>query len=157
MCGGEREETLLAWRVHPAASRPGALAATLLFIAAVSLLVQLALRTPWMTLVALGGLLFAAGEFLFPTHCALTPSGAVRRGLGGGRRVAWSDVRRVWVDTRGVRLSPLDEPSGLVHWRGLFLPLGEQREAALALVDRLASGRVRPSEPKEDERDVATA
>ncbi len=138
------EETLLTWTSCPARDQPRAALLTVVYAAAVALAVHLYFGSPWLT--ALGGLVVLGGaaEFLLPSTYTLTSAGAERHGWIGRQRLAWGEVKAVFVRPDGVQLSPLVAPRRLEAHRLLFLRCGQRQEEVLALIDRLATARRRP-------------
>lgn len=86
----------------------------------------------------LGGFLVAASvkEFLFPIRFELSATGARSRCLWSVSEIEWKNVRRIYVDAAGVKLSPLSSLSRLEAFRGVYLRFDGNREEALAAIDR---------------------
>ncbi|MCX8053363.1 MAG: hypothetical protein N3B12_06110 [Armatimonadetes bacterium] len=60
-------------------------------------------------------------EFLFPVTYEITSDSAVCRTLFKQTEISWHNVRRYYLDNSGIKLSPLDRPSRLEAFRGVYL------------------------------------
>lgn len=74
-------------------------------------------------------LMGALAKYFLPTWYVLDENGLTARQVGPGKRMAWSQVRRVAVMKDGVFVSPSARPSRMDSFRGVFLPFaGNARE-----------------------------
>jgi hypothetical protein len=103
-------------------------------------------RHPIPALVAAALLALALGDFLFPVRYRLSAAGAEARGVGHWRRIAWEEVKRVYVGEEEVKLSPLAHGGPREPFRGVLLRCQGNREAVLAAVRQFrdAAARDRP-------------
>src|SRR5688572_13193033 len=86
----------LEWRVWLARRQPGRAAAVIGIVALVVAAGLSLFRSPLMALAGAALLMGAVGEFLFPTRYRLTAAGAEVRNLVFWRRLAWTEVKRVY-------------------------------------------------------------
>lgn len=144
----EAEESAPAceWTVHLAARWPGR---------ALLLSLAIALAAAWaafvfghvLALLATAGLLMASvSEFLFPVRYRLTPEFAEARGPVYWRRIAWSDVKRVYVGEREIKLSPLKHGGPREAFRGVVLRLEGDLEPTRAAIRRFRERAASASE-----------
>lgn len=111
----------LVWTVHPAARRRPAAAGALAVIALAGLAAaEVGGGIGWGT-AAIVFLVLAVSPFLLPTHYRLDDEGVEVRHLGGVRRRAWSEVRRVEPVPGGVLVSPYRVASFRDRVRGIVL------------------------------------
>ena len=132
----------VAWSVWPARRRP--LAAVLLLAAAAVLGILVAQGTQDRVLGVAAPLfvLLSISSFLLPTGYRLTRDAIEVRSLGVVRSRPWSEMRRFEVDESGVFLSPFEKRSWLDAYRGVRLPMEENRDQVVGFVQaRLAPAR----------------
>jgi len=107
--------------VHPAAKRPAATVAVLALIGLTgAAAAEIGRGIAW-GIVAVVFLLLSVSSFLWPTRYRLDTEGVEVRHLGGVRRRAWADVRRVEAVPNGVLVSPYRARSFRDRLRGLVL------------------------------------
>jgi len=118
------EETLAEWRVHLLPENPKKSAAVILMLAVALVLIHLAFRSPWLTM--LGALILAGSlsDWLFPIAYRLTTRSASYKNVVFRKRIAWDNVRRVYVSDFGVKLSPFASRSRLEPFRALIVRFG---------------------------------
>ena len=126
----------IRWRVHLARRDPGRAAAVLIVIIASAVAAYSIWAHPLAAAVAGLLILSSAAEFLLPIHYCIGPDGVWSRNLWSVRHLKWSEVKRCYHDAHGVKLSPLSRPSRLEAYRGIYLWLDEDGEAALAAIRR---------------------
>ena len=119
------DEGALVWTVHPAARRPAAAIAVLGVIGLSGAAAAEVGRGLAWGAVAVAFLLLSVSKFLWPTRYRLDTTGVEVRHLGGVRRRAWSEVRRVDAVPGGVLVSPYRVPSFRDRLRGLVLRVEE--------------------------------
>ncbi len=136
----------LTWRVHLAKEQP----ARAVIAAGISLLVVvmvglLTLNLFW-PLFSLAFLVGSLHDFFFPMTYAMTERGVSARGFASHRVLEWDRARRYFVLPDGVKVSPLNGPSRLEDYRGVFLRCsGETRDRVVAIVqDRLTNPATQP-------------
>jgi hypothetical protein len=133
------DEGVLVWTIHPAARRRGAAVATLAVIALAGLAAAEVGRGVGWGVAAVVFLLLSVSSFLWPSHYRLDAGGVEVRHLGGVRRRAWSEVRRVEAVPGGVRLSPYRVASFRDRVRGIVLRVEGDPAAVLERARTLAS------------------
>jgi hypothetical protein len=138
----------LAWSTHPARDRIDATVALVAFLIAVLAVVWFSLRDPVVLAVAIAILCGALAPWFLPSRYRIDERGIEETRAGVSRRRAWSDVRSVYVDARGVTLSPFARRSWLEPYRAtrvLFAGNGDRVVAALErrMSERCANGDVR--------------
>lgn len=93
-------------------------------------------RSPVMALIGFAAIVASATEVLFPLRYRLDSRGAtVRCGLNV-TTIAWENVKRVVRAPDGLKLSPLDQPSRLEAFRGVYLRFGDRESEVVAAVER---------------------
>jgi hypothetical protein len=134
---GAGGQEVLRWRIHLARLQPKRYA----FVVAVILLVATSayawFHSPLASVIMVFVLTGALSDFLFPVTFILTSTQDSARTVFGRRVIEWKSVKKVYVDDRGVKLSPLGTRSRLEAYRGVYLYFGDNREAVLAAVSEL--------------------
>lgn len=125
----------LQWRVHLARREPARALFVITLILVAGFAALLLFRSVLSALLTAGLLLAATGEFLLPVTYRLTPEGAEARSLFTWRKIAWSDVKRVYIGRGEVKLSPLAHGGPREAFRGVVLRCGEHRSAVHAAVE----------------------
>ncbi len=134
------ERIVAEWRVHLLPENPGKSAAVILMLAVALVLIHLAFRSPWLTILAALILVGSLSDWLFPITYRLTTRSASYKNVVFRKRIAWDNVRRVYVSDFGVKLSPFASRSRLEPFRALILRFG--RGDADAAGDRGAVMRI---------------
>jgi hypothetical protein len=134
--GAQAEAPRLEWRVHLARRQPRktALALGLMIGAAAWSVVVFGNVTAPAASVAL--LIGALSEYLFPVRYRLTGEGAEARGPFYWRKIAWQEVRRVYVGEQEIKLSPLPHPGPREGFRGVLLRCPDNQEPVRELVEQ---------------------
>ena len=130
-------ETIEAWSVHlarHAPARTAALWAVSCFFGGWSAFV---FAHPVAFIMTAGLLVASTSEFLFPVRYRLTADFAEARGPLFWRRIAWSEVKRVYVGKGEVKLSPLKHGGPREAFRGVVLRLDTDPKALLPTIKRL--------------------
>lgn len=109
------------WTIHLAARRPGHAIAVSLVIGLAAGWAAFLFANPLAFLATAGLLIGAASEFLFPVRYQLTPEFAEARGPLYWRRIAWGEVKRVYVGNGEIKLSPLKHGGPREAFRGVVL------------------------------------
>jgi len=117
-----------SWTVHLAARRPGrTMAVIVIILLGLSAVSTLALPCwgvgGWMLLVLLAAVLLigSVAEFLFPVSYTLDANGAHARFPGSYRHLAWQRVRRIYLRSDGIKLTPLAVFDWTEAYRGVLL------------------------------------
>ena len=134
--GTAGEDGSLEWTVHLARRRPRQAAATAILVLAVSVWAFFLFHSLVPAAATAFLLTGAVGEFLFPIRFRLSPEGAEARGLVSWRRIAWTEVKRVYAGKEEIKLSPLEHGGRREAFRGVLLRCDENRDAVLAAVER---------------------
>lgn len=128
------------WSVHLAARRPGRAVVVLLVILFALFGVAALVPHSWnaagrILLVVLSAILLlgSIAEFLLPVTYTLDEAGAHARYWGSHRVISWARVRRVYLRSDGIHLSPLAARSWADAYRGVTLRT-PARDAVLAQV-----------------------
>jgi hypothetical protein len=122
--------------VHLARRNPRRAAVAVLVIAA-SVAAAYSLWLHPLAAAAVGVLILSSvSEFLLPIHYCVGPDGVSCRNFWSARHLRWADVKRCYRDAHGIKLSPLSRPSRLEAYRGIYLWLGDDGDAALAAIRR---------------------
>jgi len=80
---------------------------------------------------------FSTSEIWFPVQFTLDEVGAREKKGWAVTEIKWADVKRMVRDSRGVNLSPLEKPSRLDAFRGVYLRFDSNEEAVLAKIASL--------------------
>jgi len=140
------DATRLEWRAHPARERGRVTAALVAFLGAVVAFVWVAFRDPFG--VALAVALFAGtlAPWFLPTSFRVDADGAAATRAGVARRRRWDEIRSVYVDARGVTLSPFARRSWLEPYRAMRLLFAGNAADVVAALERRLSERCRNGE-----------
>ena len=120
--------------MHPLRSAPAQGAVALAVSAGFTSLVWWSFSSPWWAAFCALVLLLSTAGFWFPTRYDVDEHGVGWRRLGGGRRRAWSDLRRCAVfggPDGGILLSPFVRPGVLDRIRGIELRWSGNRDLVL--------------------------
>lgn len=92
-------------------------------------------------LVCFAGVVFflATADYFYPMRFWLTREAAYRRTFYGTKFIRWSKVKRCYLEDKGIKLSPFDEPSRAEGVRGLYLYFGDNRDELVETVRTLSS------------------
>ena len=131
----EADETL-EWAVHLATQRPERAVIIAAAALAVGWLSWQLFRNPVMTAFSIAVLFAATAEFLFPVRYRLNAEGAELRNLHNWRRIAWTEVKKVYTGEREIKLSPLEHGGRREAYRGVLLHCPDNRDEVLAFVRR---------------------
>ena len=135
------EEVVLSWKVHLVREEPRKLVVVILATVAVSVLAYGWMRnmpSGFVYGIAMGfAMLGSFSDFLFPITFTLTQTGATAAGKLGKRTIAWTSVKKYYLDDYGIKLSPFRMKSRLEAYRGVYLRFGKNREEVIATVKKL--------------------
>ncbi|MCH8979386.1 MAG: hypothetical protein IH945_09130 [Armatimonadetes bacterium] len=84
--------------------------------------------SPLLSIIAVAAIVLSAAELFFPVKYRLDAQGARATCGLSVTAVAWSDVKRVLPMRDGLRLSPLEKPSRLEEFRGVYLRFSDNEE-----------------------------
>ncbi len=101
---------------------------TVLAIALLAGLAGLLLFNPLLSVIAIAVVVLSAAELFFPVKYCLDGKGARAKCGLSVTALDWADVRRVLPMPDGVRLSPLEKPSRLDEFRGVYLRFSDNEE-----------------------------
>lgn len=139
------EEVILQWQIHLAKEQPQKLAGIIIGTIGLGILTFLCFGSVIPVIVLLFAFLGSISDFLFPVTYTLTSTHATARtslGPVGLRTMAWADVRKVYLDDHGVKLSPLGRRSRLEAYRGVYLRFGDKQQEVIDAVKKLRPNNV---------------
>lgn len=125
---------LLEWSVSLGAHQTGKRYVVVALMLVVFLIGIFLLGSLVLALVGMGVVLASTLELFVPIRYRLDAKGAQARVAFALTRIEWSDVKRIWEDELGVYLSPLEKPSRLDRFRGVYLRFASNREAVLVKI-----------------------
>lgn len=133
------DEEVLRWRSHPLVDdypKSILLAAAIISASAVA-----TLCFGGVTYGVLAALMLSASlsRYLLPTEFVLDRQGAEVRFMGQRQRMAWSHVRRVSIQPKGIYLSPQKAPSRLDSFRGVQLRFAKNNDEVVRFVESKVS------------------
>jgi len=141
---GAPEEVLAEWRVHLLREQPGKSAVLGVMCAAVVVLIYFVFgQRVVFTLLAVAILFGSLCDWLLPVKYRLTTRGASYNNVVFRKRIAWEEVRSVYVAESGLKLSPFSRRTRLDAFRGLVLRFAGNREAVIRIVKERATKRQR--------------
>jgi len=123
----------MRWTVFPVRDNPRKGIIVILFLVMLLVGIYLYYGLFWALLssvILVGSLL----QFFTPTTYVLLDDGVEVRSLYVQRR-RWEDVKRFYIDKRGVFLSPFAKPSRLENFRGVYLRFPEDKELRERIVE----------------------
>jgi len=132
-------EVLMSWRVG-LASRDSLLKplAAVFLMACVLALGAFIYRDVVLVSISAGILFLATADYFIPMRFWITREAAFRRSIFGVKFIRWSNVKHCYLDSRGIKLSPLESQSRSEAFRGLFLYFGDNRDELVETVRNLA-------------------
>jgi hypothetical protein len=125
---------LLEWSVSLGAHQAGKRYVVVALAVAVFLIGIIMLGSLPLALIGSGVVLASTLELFMPIWYRLDNHGAQARTGFALTRIEWSEVKRTWEDELGVYLSPLEQPSRLDRFRGVYLRFASNREAVLVKI-----------------------
>lgn len=132
----EPNQIVLSWTVHLARDCPEKLLISLA-LAALSAAAGFAVLGTLGACVAVLVMLVSLADFLFPVRYEITSGGAACKMLFRQSAIAWSAVRRCYLDDSGVKLSPLNSKTRLEAFRGVYLRFADNRDQVIETVKSL--------------------
>lgn len=109
--------------------------------AVIAAIVGTLLLRSWLAgLFAVLAVFFSTAEIWFPIRYRLDEKGASEKKGLAETQILWENVKRMEHDERGVSLSPLEKPSRLDAFRGVYLRFHGNEEAVLAKIASLRKG-----------------
>jgi len=124
----------IRWRSWPLGENVVRSALVIAGLLAAALTIYLLSRQILLAVLALGALVAALWRFFVPVEFQLSEKGVDQWYLGRRRHIPWGKIARHEICSAGVLLLPDEHRSTLSAFRGLYLPFGANREAALAFV-----------------------
>lgn len=128
------------WSVFPFAEDPRRSAIVVLVIAAVGVLVYMAFRDAFLTVLALAILVVSLHTFFTKTTYRLGEDGVTVRTVGVKSFKSWSAFKRYQADGKGITLSPFAKPSRLDAFRSVRLLFGGNRDEVVAFISKRVGG-----------------
>jgi hypothetical protein len=130
-------EIILKWKVHLARQHPTKLAGVLMVVAMTGLCACLWYGSIIPAAIMAFALSGALTDFLLPITYTFTSEKAFATTPLSIRVIAWKDVKRVYMDDDGIKLSPLDRRTRLEAYRGVYVRFGDRRDEVLEAARRL--------------------
>lgn len=124
----EEPSPVLEWTVSLASRRPEKVAAVLGAAAFAGLVGFFVFGSLALAIIGPAVVLGATSEFLLPVRYRITEDGASARWGINVTHIAWENVKRVKADEHGLKLSPLEKPSRLEAFRGVYLRFGDRKQ-----------------------------
>ncbi|MCL6623559.1 MAG: hypothetical protein K6T17_02950 [Fimbriimonadales bacterium] len=124
----------LRWTVHLAKEEPAKAGWVFLTAGIGGLMGWSLFGSVWMFLMGFFVVVLGTADFLLPVHYEVSQRGVRRRCGLSVTHMDWGEVRRVVVGAEGVKLSPLEKPSILSAFRGVYLLANGNIEEILACV-----------------------
>jgi len=121
----------ISWKVHLARKNPGKAVVVLLAAITGSLLGWFLSGSIWMAAIGFVVIVASLADFLLPVHYKLDEQGARSRCGFIVSEIRWANVKRVIEGEDGIKLSPLEKPSRLSAFRGVFLRTNGNKEEIL--------------------------
>lgn len=87
-----------------------------------------------LALIGVAMVTLSVGEFLFVTHFEVNDKGVRSRWGVSLREMMWENVRSVYLDDHGIKLSPLRHGNRMDAFRGVYLRFANNREQVLAKI-----------------------
>lgn len=130
------EEVILSWTVHLARECPGKLVCSIMAIVFASLAAHFVIGGIAAIAVAII-MLISASDFLFPVKYIITKDGATCKMLLKSASIRWENVRNIYLDNYGIKLSPLAVQTRLEAFRGVFLRFSGNEAQVIDIVKSL--------------------
>ena len=130
-------EPIMAWKVHLLREEPSKvllIAPVVLASLLVSYILFHSLLSPAVALILFA---CALSDYVFPVRYEITDRGASARTLTGRTFVTWDEVKKYYLDDRGIKLSTLGRPGRLEAYRGVYLRFGGNRDEVIRAVRRM--------------------
>lgn len=130
----------LEWSVFPFLEDMRRSAIVVSIIAAAGVLVHLAFKDVFLTLLSLAILVVSLHTFFTKTTYRLGEDGVTVRTVGVKTFKNWAAFKRYSADGKGVTLSPFAQPSRLDPFRSVRLLFGGNRDEVVAFVSKRVGG-----------------
>jgi hypothetical protein len=130
----------LEWSVFPFVEDTRRSAIVVCVIAAVGVLVYLAFRDTFLTVLSLAILIVSLHTFFTKTTYRLEEKGVTVTTVGVRTFKTWSAFKRFSPDGKGVTLSPFAQPSRLDPFRSVRLLFGGNRDEVVAFISKRIGG-----------------
>jgi hypothetical protein len=129
----------LVWSVHIGRDQGSRRIVVVVMAVMISVIALFFVRSVLMAIMGPIMFLGALGELFLPIHYKVDDQGASSQCGLSVTRIEWSAVKRMWTDDAGVKLSPLESPSRLDAFRGVYLRFASNRDDVLAKIRTLWS------------------
>ncbi|MEN6356849.1 MAG: hypothetical protein ABFD83_07165 [Armatimonadota bacterium] len=127
---------VMSWNVHLARQCPMKLAVLAGSIAFVSIAAYWWIGC--LAVFAVAAVMIAGfADFVFPVNYTLTRESALCHTKFKQSEIKWENVQRCYLDDTGVKLSPLDRPSRLEAFRGVYLRFADNKSDVIDTVKAL--------------------
>jgi hypothetical protein len=126
----------LEWSVFPFLEDTRRSAIVVAIIAAAAILVYLAFKDVFLTLLSVAILVVSLHTFFTRTTYRLGEEGVSVTTVGVKTSKSWAAFKRYTVDGKGVTLSPFAQPSRLDPFRSVRLLFGGNRDEVVAFISK---------------------
>jgi len=130
----------LEWSVFPFLEDKRRSAVVVAIIAAAGILVHLAFKDVFLTLLSLAILVVSLHTFFTKTTYRLEEKGVTVTTLGVKTFKTWSAFKRYSTDAKGITLSPFAKPSRLDPFRSVRMLFGGNKDEVVAFVSKRIGG-----------------
>jgi hypothetical protein len=130
----------LEWSVFPFTENLRKSAMVVLIIAGAGIVVHVAFKDVFLTLLSVVILLVSLHTFFTRTAYRLDDKGVTVTTVGIRTSKAWSAFKRYQADAKGVTLSPFAKPSRLDPFRSVRLLFGGNRDEVVAFISKRIGG-----------------
>jgi len=131
---GRKEPIILEWTVSLARQQPEKLWTVLAAAGLAGFVGYFIAGSIALAFVGPMVILGATSDFLLPIRYRIDEKGATARWGINVVHIAWRDVRRTRFDEQGVKLSPLERPSRMEAFRGVYVRYGDRKQEVEAAV-----------------------
>lgn len=145
----EETEAVLTWVSHPMRRSWKKTAAAATFILLMGVVTGYIMEAPGFGLIAVLILFGSLAKFFLPTRYTFDDTGVTVKTTTQTFTRQWSVFRSYYTDKNGVLLSPFVVPSRLENFRGLYVTFDDNRDEAIAFLERHISAPEFPGESDE--------
>ncbi len=137
---GAREGYVLEWSVFPFRENKMRSAIVVAVIAAVGVIVFLAFRDAFLTLLSVAILVASLFSYFTRTTYRLDDDEVLIKSSVGKTARRWSHFKRYYPDGKGITLSPFEKKTRLEPFRSIRLLYGSEKDEVVAFVAKKLDG-----------------